>query len=95
MSSYWVNFAKTGDPNGPGLPTWPVFDDKATNPVLYLGTQIQPGPLLWPVTQAFRFDSSGRVELAAQIRNHFESWTRHPIRFDDAKALHLGIQAGI
>jgi para-nitrobenzyl esterase len=32
VSSYWVNFAKTGDPNGGKLPAWPVFKDRDKPP---------------------------------------------------------------
>ena len=42
MSSYWVNFAKAGNPNGQDLPAWPAFAN-ADNKVLYIGDPITIG----------------------------------------------------
>jgi para-nitrobenzyl esterase len=41
MSSYWVNFMTKGDPNGPGLPTWPQYKDLSKDKVMVLGDTVQ------------------------------------------------------
>ncbi len=39
MSSYWVNFAKTGNPNGKGLPEWKSYDKHVGN-IMVLGDKV-------------------------------------------------------
>ena len=38
-SNYWVTFARSGNPNGPGLPLWPAFENTQSK-VQYLGDPI-------------------------------------------------------
>ena len=56
MSSYWTNFAKSGDPNGPGLPHWPVYTSKGYE-VMHLSAD--PG--------ALPDEHRARYEFLAQI----------------------------
>jgi para-nitrobenzyl esterase len=42
MTTYWSNFARTGDPNSPGLHTWPRYDQGGR--VLHLDETITDAP---------------------------------------------------
>lgn len=42
MAAYWTNFAKTGNPNGEGLPAWPAYASD-TRQVMRLSAEAKPG----------------------------------------------------
>jgi para-nitrobenzyl esterase len=44
MMTYWTNFARKGNPNGPGVPVWPRYGSGNGFLVMHLDTTVQPAP---------------------------------------------------
>ena len=44
FQGYWTNFAKTGDPNGPGLPAWPAYTRASPQVMSIAPTKPLPQP---------------------------------------------------
>lgn len=67
MQQYWVNFIKTGNPNGKGLPYWPSFDDsKPTTMQFSNGASLIMRPNREQVDFVDRFYKAKREETEKQ-----------------------------
>lgn len=67
MNTYWANFAKTGDPNGEGLPEWPVYSLKEGK---ILEVQMDGNPIGKPDPRKARLDV---IEKANKLRRQLQS----------------------
>ncbi|WP_114941468.1 carboxylesterase/lipase family protein [Mucilaginibacter endophyticus] len=63
MSTYWTNFAKYSDPNGPDLANWPVFST-AQPTVMYFSQTAHTGPV--------------PSESALKVLDAYFKWRRSP-----------------
>ena len=70
ISAYIVNFAKTGNPNGAGLPAWPKYDPASDSLMDFSAAgKAEPGKDPWGA----EIDQGGRRLAAAKASGHYNS----------------------
>ena len=67
MNTYWANFAKTGNPNGKGLPIWPLYDIQKQE---ILDIELNGKPVSKPDPRKQRFNV---IEKAFKQRDRLQS----------------------
>jgi len=67
MCAYWANFAKTGNPNGEGLPNWQLYNKESQN---MLDVELDGKIVAKPDPRKARFDV---VEKAVKYRGKIQS----------------------
>ena len=67
MNTYWTNFAKTGNPNGKGLPVWPLYDTQKEE---ILDIELDGKPVSKPDPRKARFNV---IEKAFKQRDRIQS----------------------
>ncbi len=69
LAGYWANFAKNGDPNGPGLPLWPGFR-QSPDEVMILGEPLRAEA----IPNEGNLKTIDRVYAAARFASRYLYW---------------------